>query len=142
MLGSGVHSFRRLVERLVTLLPREADILWQTGSTPVGDLAIAARPLVPADDLAQAVAEADVVISHAGCGSALLALQAGKYPILVPRMPERGELVDAHQVQLARFLAGEDLALFRTTETMSSGDLALVAGRMIQKSRPPRLMLA
>jgi UDP-N-acetylglucosamine transferase subunit ALG13 len=142
MLGSGVHSFRRLIDRLVTLLPSDADILWQTGSTPVGDLQIAARPLVPADALAQAVAEADVVISHAGCGSALLALKVGKYPILVPRMREQGELVDAHQVQLARFLESQDLALFRTPETMSPGDLVLAAGRTVAKTQPQSLRLA
>jgi UDP-N-acetylglucosamine transferase subunit ALG13 len=95
---------------LVACLPRNAEILWQTGSTLVDDLGIAAQPLVPAADLERAVAEADVVISHAGCGSALLALNAGKYPILVPRQPESGELVDGHQVQLARFLDQRGLA--------------------------------
>ena len=41
-----------------------------------------------------ATAAADVVISHAGVGSALTALRCGKRPILVPREAARGEHVD------------------------------------------------
>jgi UDP-N-acetylglucosamine:LPS N-acetylglucosamine transferase len=142
-LGSGVHSFRRLVDRLVACLPRDADILWQTGSTPVGDLPITAHELVPAEALEKAVAAADVVISHAGCGSALLALNAGKFPILVPREPRNGELVDDHQVELARFLGDRDLALYRTPETLSSEDIDSAAARTVaRRADPPALRLA
>src|SRR5205823_6246401 len=70
-LGSGLHSFRRLVERLVAIIPYGVEVLWQTGSTPVGDLAIKAQPIVPADVLDRAIRHADAVIAHAGCGSAL-----------------------------------------------------------------------
>jgi UDP-N-acetylglucosamine transferase subunit ALG13 len=140
MFGSGVHSFRRLAERLVAQLPRDAEILWQTGSTPVGDLQIAARPLVPAAELEQAVAKADVVISHAGCGSALMALGAGKYPILVPRRRENGELVDDHQVQLARFLGDRGLALVRTPETLSAADVADAAMYAVSRNETPPAM--
>jgi UDP-N-acetylglucosamine--N-acetylmuramyl-(pentapeptide) pyrophosphoryl-undecaprenol N-acetylglucosamine transferase len=143
MLGSGVHSFRRLAESLVACLPKDAEILWQTGSTPVGDLPIAARPLVPAAELEDAVARADVVISHAGCGSALLALNAGKYPILVARRPQNGELVDDHQVELASFLNERGLALARTPDTISLKDVAAVAMRGIARNAtPPALRLA
>jgi len=143
MLGTGAHSFRRLAERLASCLPRDAEILWQTGSTPVGDLPISARPLVPAAELEKAVAEADLVISHAGCGSALLALGAGKYPILVPRRREHGELVDDHQVELARFLDQRGLALCRTPDTLSHDDLAAAAMRSIARNnQPPPMILA
>jgi UDP-N-acetylglucosamine transferase subunit ALG13 len=142
MLGSGVHSFRRLAERLVAQLPRDAEVLWQTGSTPVGDLQIAARPLVPAAELEQAVANADVVISHAGCGSALMALAAGKFPILVPRRRDNGELVDDHQIQLARFLGERGLALVRTPETLSAADIPDAAMRAVSRNAaPPALRL-
>lgn len=141
-LGSGVHSFRRLVERLVRSLPRDAEILWQTGSTPVDDLPIEGHKFVPAATLEKAVADADVVISHAGCGSALLALNAGRYPILVPREPQNGELVDDHQVELARFLSKRDLGLHRTPETFSSDDLAVAAQKHVRRTAPPLLRLA
>jgi UDP-N-acetylglucosamine transferase subunit ALG13 len=97
---------------------------------------------VPAADLERAVAEADVVISHAGCGSALLALNAGKFPILVPRQPESGELVDGHQVQLARFLDQRGLALVRTPESISFDDLPAAAMRAVARNaETPKLRL-
>ena len=142
MLGTGAHSFRRLAERLTAILPREAEILWQTGSTPVGDLPIAAKPLVPAAELAAAVRKADVVISHAGCGSALLALGEGKYPILVPRRQSQRELVDDHQIELASFLDQRGLALSRSPEALSLGDLTTATTRAINRAaNPPALRL-
>ena len=53
------------------------DVLWQTGCTPVDDLPIVATPFLPAADLASALAEADIVVSHAGTGSALANLGCG-----------------------------------------------------------------
>lgn len=143
MLGSGVHGFRRLVERLVSVLPGEVEVLWQTGSTPVDDLGLEARPLVPADELQRAVAEADAVVSHAGCGSALTALNAGKLPILVPREPSSGELIDGHQIQLAHFLEEKGLAFHRTPETLLFDDLVAAAASTVSRAAdPPQFRLA
>ena len=142
-LGSGVHSFRRLVDRLVSCLPRDIEVLWQTGSTPVGDLPIKGIPMVPAATLEEAVRNADAVISHAGCGSALLALNAGLYPILVPREPQNGELVDGHQVELASFLGERGLALHRTPSTITFADVIASAGRSISRRHDtPAMRLA
>jgi len=141
-LGTGAHGFRRLVDRLVAILPPEVEVLWQTGATPVGDLPIKAEPLVPAATLDQAIREADAVIGHAGCGFALSALTAGKLPILVPREPHHGELIDNHQVELARFLGERDLALHRSPETLSVDDIAAAAARAVGRNvAPPALDL-
>jgi UDP-N-acetylglucosamine transferase subunit ALG13 len=131
--GSGAHGFRRLLERLAAMLPREIEVLWQTGSTPVDGLSITAQPVVPASTLNEAIRDADVVIGHAGCGAALTALNAGKYPLLVPRQPEYGELVDSHQVELARWLAQQDLAIHRTPETISLSDIFAAASRRVER---------
>lgn len=105
------YGFRRLVEWAIDALPRDAEVLWQTGSTDVRGLGIAARPEVPADELADALRGADVVIAHAGIGSALAALEAGRCPVLVPRDPARGEHVDGHQQQIAAVLERRGLAV-------------------------------
>ena len=47
---------------------------------------------------------ARVVVSHAGVGSIMLALMAGRRPVVVPRIAALGEAVDDHQVPLARRL--------------------------------------
>jgi UDP-N-acetylglucosamine transferase subunit ALG13 len=144
-LGTGVHGFRRLVDRLLAVLPREVEVFWQTGSTPVGDLPIArvVKPLVSAGELDSAIRSADTVIAHAGCGSALTALNAGKYPILVPRDRQHAELVDDHQVELARFLSSRDLALHREPASIDFADIAAAAARtIVKRANPPALRLA
>ena len=142
-LGSVEQSFRRLLDHLVPLLPAAAEVLWQTGHTPTAGLPITATPFLPAAELAAAMAAADVVVAHAGCGSALTALDAGKLPILVPRDAARGELVDGHQIELARWLAGRGLALHRTPERLTMPDLEHAAACRIERTTtPPTFALA
>src|SRR4051812_1211755 len=100
-LGTHDYGFRRLVQHLVNILPPETEVLWQTGATEVSDLGIEARAAMPADELTAAIREADVVVAHAGVGSALCALDVGKCPVLVPRRARHGEHVDDHQCEIA-----------------------------------------
>jgi UDP-N-acetylglucosamine transferase subunit ALG13 len=142
-LGSVEQSFRRLLDHLVPLLPADAEVLWQTGHTPTDGLDIEARPFLPASELAGAMATADVVVAHAGCGSALGALNAGKMPILVPRDAARGELVDGHQIELASWLAERGLALRRSPESLALADLEHAAAiRVRRTAEPPPFALA
>ncbi len=131
--------FRRLVEACTRVIPEGSRVLWQTGCTDVSGLAIDGRAEVPAHELEAATAAADVVISHAGVGSALTALRRGKRPILVPREGSRGEHVDDHQRQVAIELASRNLALFRTPDTLSGDDLveARRAHVVFPESLPP-----
>ena len=128
-LGTGAHGFRRLVDRLLTIIPADADVLWQTGSTDLSGLSIAARPVLPFAELEEAIRNADVVVGHAGCGTALLALKAGKYPVLVPRQPEFDELVDDHQAEFVSLLSGRDLAVRTTAATITLDDLVSASTR-------------
>jgi UDP-N-acetylglucosamine transferase subunit ALG13 len=131
-------GFRRMIAAAAAILPKDIDVLWQTGHTPVDDLDIKARPFVPAAELEQAMREADVVLAHAGCGSALSALAAGKYPVLVPRDPQHGEVIDRHQIEIARWLGERGLAFASTPENLTFGDLKAAAARIVaQRSAPP-----
>ncbi len=83
----GTHEkfqFPRLLRRLVDVLPRSAEILWQVGSTRIPGMPVDARRQVPFAEMQQAMREAQVVITHAGVGSALAAMRAGHRPIYVP----------------------------------------------------------
>lgn len=103
--------FRRLFVQLAGLLGadgplervtgRPVEVLWQTGGTPVDDLPLLATPFLPARELDSALARSDIVISHAGTGSALAVLGAGRFPVLTVREQVHGEAVDDHQGQLA-----------------------------------------
>jgi UDP-N-acetylglucosamine transferase subunit ALG13 len=65
---------------------------------------------VPYEELRRLVSEARIVVTHAGAGSALLALGQGKRPVLVPRLAQHGEAIDDHQVSFAKRMAGLGLA--------------------------------
>lgn len=135
-------GFRALIERLVDVVPAGVDVLWQTGATEVADLGIDGRPSVPRDELAAAIGEADVVVSHAGIGSALTALEAGHKPVLVPRRSVAGEHVDDHQSDIARELDERGLAVVGSPRDLSWADLLEAASiRVVLDKDPDPLLL-
>jgi UDP-N-acetylglucosamine transferase subunit ALG13 len=131
------YSFRRLVERALAILPPETEVLWQVGCTDVSDLPIRGRRQLPAAELQQAIEEADVVIAHAGCGSSVAALEAGKKPILVPRRAAHGENVDDHQLLIASELARRGLAIMRSADELTLEDLRLAARSTVSVAHEP-----
>jgi UDP-N-acetylglucosamine transferase subunit ALG13 len=117
------YGFRRLIERLLQILPADADVLWQVGDTDTRDLPITAFRSLYWTDLRDAIADADVVVAHTGVGSALAALELGKCPVLVPRAASHDEHVDDHQLQIAVQLARRGLAVHRSVEALTLADL-------------------
>jgi UDP-N-acetylglucosamine transferase subunit ALG13 len=75
----------------------------------------------------QAMREADVVVSHAGVGSALAAMQAGRRALYVPRRRAHGEHIDDHQVAMARELQVRDLVFAREADAVTLADLDTAA---------------
>jgi UDP-N-acetylglucosamine--N-acetylmuramyl-(pentapeptide) pyrophosphoryl-undecaprenol N-acetylglucosamine transferase len=136
-LGTGRYGFRRLVERLLDLLPPRAEVLWQTGPTDTSGLPIDPTPDLPYPELMAAMKQADLVVSHAGVGSALGALEAGRMPILVPRRPEYGEIVDRHQQQAAHELEERGLALMREADALTREDLQRATGSTVEPAPAP-----
>jgi len=140
--------FARLVDRLVPLLSPDGElaeaagvpveVLWQTGCTPTGHLPIAPLAFVPGEKLTAAVADADLVVSHAGVGSALTALAAGHRPVLADRSAALGEFRDDHQRQIAVELQRRGLAVHRDASDITVADLltALSSGVRPAGRRP------
>lgn len=126
------YRFPRLLNRLVDILPRSLDVLWQVGATRIDRMPPDARRQVPTGEMRDAMREADVVISHAGVGSALAAMQTGKRALYVPRRSAYGEHVDDHQVEMARELERRRLVVAREAEQVSIGDLELAAAWTVQ----------
>ncbi|HTA35687.1 MAG TPA: glycosyltransferase [Solirubrobacteraceae bacterium] len=121
------YEFRALLERALAVLPDGVEVLWQVGCTDVAGLPISAHRQLPARELRAAIAEADVVIAHAGCGSSLDALAAGKMPVLIPRRGAYGENVDDHHALIAEELDRRGLAVARSVERLCLDDLLLAA---------------
>lgn len=128
ILGTERYPFHRALQQVAAALPADVEVLRQTGHTPVTDADGPCRPWVPGDELAGAVAQSDLVITHAGVGSVLSALRAGHHPVVLPRFSSLGEHVDNHQLELARMLADRGLASIATPDD----DLASI---MMEASR-------
>jgi UDP-N-acetylglucosamine transferase subunit ALG13 len=139
---SSKYGFRRLLDRLVAVVPDDVEVLWQTGCTNVAGLAIDAQPVVPAADLTTAIAAADVVVAHAGAGIALTILEAGKLPILVPRRAAFGEHVDDHQGEIAGRLQALGLAVVTDAADLTwERIVSATAARVRRAEQPPRFRL-
>lgn len=136
------YDFRSLIARLRSILDRRVEIIWQTGATSVegADLP-GARPWYSEKALREAARWADVIVSHAGVGSALLALEAGKSPILTPRRHFRHEHVDDHQVQLATELHARGLATSREVQDLTSRDILETMARVVTRRAVPSFRL-
>jgi UDP-N-acetylglucosamine--N-acetylmuramyl-(pentapeptide) pyrophosphoryl-undecaprenol N-acetylglucosamine transferase len=139
--GTMAFPFDRLVRRVGAVLPRDAEVTWQVGAStvvpaPPGGRGTAQRQL-PWRELQARIREADVVIAHAGVGSALEALMAGKLPILIPRRARHGEHVDDHQAQIAAELAGRRLAVTCEADELQPDHLLAAAGASVTRLRLP-----
>ena len=137
-LGTHDFAFPALIERLATCFRgRGIEVLWQLGSTPdPGDLPGEVVDLLPADELEAAIADADVVVGHAGVGLTLTALRAGTVPVLVPRRRSRREHTDDHQAQLARELAARNLAITAEVDELTVDHLERAASLAVTYEEP------
>jgi UDP-N-acetylglucosamine transferase subunit ALG13 len=133
-LGTSRFGFRRLVDRLIDILPMHADVLWQVGSTDMSGLDVAYHRALAAVELNAAIADSDVVIAHAGVGSAITALAAGKLPVLVPRQRRYKEHVDDHQRLLADELSGRGLAEYSDVSDLNWSTFVRAASWQIDLS--------
>ena len=97
---------------------------------------------MPAKELATLLERADVIVSHAGTGSALAALAAGHQPILVSREQHFGEAGDDHQRQLALELSGRGLAADVHVSAIGVDDLMTALRRGVRAlATPPQFEL-
>ena len=139
------YGFRTAVERLARelaeVLSPDAEVLWQVGATDLTGLGIQGRQLVPMHELRAAMADADLVVAHAGIGSTLGALEAGHCPVLLPRRFSRGEHVDDHQVLIADALSQRKLAVARDAAEVTAADLVTAMATSVNRDPNPRPFL-
>ncbi|MCW4384759.1 glycosyltransferase [Salinibacterium sp. SYSU T00001] len=121
--GNAHYGFERLIRRLHAIIPSDWSVLWQVGPTDVSDLDIETVVSLPAEELSREIAAADIVVSHAGTGSILSVLRAGKRPIVIPRRAAHGEHVDGHQDDLADYVSARGFALVREADELTLDDL-------------------
>lgn len=96
------YKFDRLLRALEGV---EGELVVQYGPGEPPRNATVAVPWMSFDEIITNLTNADRVVSHAGVGTILCAIQAGQVPVVFPRLERYGETVDDHQLDLARRLA-------------------------------------
>ncbi len=132
-------GFERLVRHVSAILPQGSEVVWQTGATDVSHLPLVGtvRSFMSDDEFQAEIMRADVVVSHAGVGTFIRCLEAGKVPLLVPRRSAHGEHVDDHQMQIATVSRERGLAVVREADEISFPDLCSAAAMSVVSTRRP-----
>ncbi len=120
-LGTDEHPFARLVQELDRLVGEgkiKEKVVVQRGFTPYSGKNLETYEILPFGKLVEFINKARVVVTHGGTGSIALCLASGKIPIVVPRDPKLGEIVDDHQLKFVRFLEkrGNILAVYQVED--------------------------
>lgn len=139
---SFARALRAVKARLAEVCAPDAEILWQASSEDLEAAGVTGRSMIPPRELRAAQQEADLVVTHAGVGSALGALESGRCPLVLPRRRSFGEHADDHQVQIATELAGRGLAVHREVEDLDAAALISASVARTAHSTAPAYQLA
>jgi UDP-N-acetylglucosamine transferase subunit ALG13 len=126
-------GFRRLVDRVCSIT-EDCEVRWQISEQDTDHAPANARTRVPWVELWADHEWADVVVAHAGVGSALTAFRSGRHPILVPRSPELGENMDGHQRDIEPTLRGRDIATVCDVDMLTIAELREAATRSVVRT--------
>lgn len=132
--GNATQPFVRLLDAVCELAPQlPQPVLVQFGAAQAfacpGCTGVAFMEM---GAFAQRVSEAELLILHAGAGSVIHAVRAGKTPVVVPRRASLGEHVDDHQLEFAHELEkiGKVLVAHDTATLVQAAAAALQRQRL------------
>lgn len=83
----------------------QADVFAQTGASSLRPKHIGWKDFIGNDEANERLRTADLVVAHAGMGTILTRLEAGRPMIVMPRLAALGEHRNDHQVATARRLS-------------------------------------
>lgn len=132
--GNATQPFTRLLDAVCELAPQ----LPQPVFVQFGAAQAFACPsctgvaFLEMGEFAQHLSEAELLILHAGAGSVIHAVRAGKIPVIVPRRACLGEHVDDHQLEFARELE-------KTGKAIVAHDAATLAQAAVSALQRQRL---
>ncbi len=105
-IGNAHQSFRRLLGGVLDcfdFLPQP--VVVQHGHTPFDEPAIITGSFFDPDQYRHYMKTSELLIMHAGAGSIIHALKAGKRPVVMPRRKYYREHINDHQLELALTLS-------------------------------------
>ena len=105
LLGTQHNEFTRLLQEIDECINNkiiDEEVIVQAGFTKYESKKMRIFDMIPKLDLDEFVERADLVITHGGVGSIIMALNKNKKVIAVPRLHEYGEHVNNHQRQIIK----------------------------------------
>jgi UDP-N-acetylglucosamine--N-acetylmuramyl-(pentapeptide) pyrophosphoryl-undecaprenol N-acetylglucosamine transferase len=118
------YRFDALINNVTEIIGDGYTVRWQLGVTARQDLPGLVATEISNEDMVAWMEWCDVLITHAGVGTVLQALELGKRPVVVPRRSARREHVDDHQELIAALLSERGLAIVREAGNLTSDDVA------------------
>ena len=104
-IGTSALPFGRFFLELDRLAPKlPCPVVVQHGHTPFAFNHCIAMPFVDRDTFDRYLVTSRLVITHGGA-TVLQAIRSGRTPVVIPRSPAYGEIIDDHQIEFARALA-------------------------------------
>ena len=111
----------------------EHHVMAQVGEGGITPQHLHWTPRIDAATFRRCLFEADLVVTHAGMGTILTALELGKPTIVMPRRGDLRETRNDHQVATAESLAGDD----RIAVAWDERDLRETLEHMAEVAPPP-----
>lgn len=128
--GNAKQPFRRLLDAVAHLAPHlPQPVIVQHGHTPFASAACQVTAFMGMEEFARHIETAELLILHAGAGSVIHAIEAGKRPVVMPRRADLGEHVNNHQIEFARALAEAGKVVVADSPECLGGAITEVLGQ-------------
>ena len=108
--GTPKHDFSRLIRRMDSIA-KSTDMFMQIGNTKYVPSGSEYKRFLSRKEFEEMIAKSDIVVTHAGVGTIIDALNAGKRTVVVPRRKKFGEHVNDHQMDITRELEKEKMVV-------------------------------
>lgn len=105
--GTHEQPFNRLIKKVDELVADGTitePVVMQTGFSTYVPKHCEWHEMLSYDEMKRYIDEARIVITHGGPASFIEVLQAGKIPVVVPRLAEFGEHVNDHQEEFVKIV--------------------------------------
>jgi UDP-N-acetylglucosamine transferase subunit ALG13 len=108
--GTALQPFDRLLQyadEAIASLTTPVTGVCQYGGSQVRPRSLSSKETLSRAEFDTEIANADVIICHAGVGTLWSALREGHRPLVVPRLGSLGEHVNDHQLEIVEALRNE-----------------------------------
>jgi len=104
--GSHYQGFDRLIQKMDEIAGKiDEKVIMQIGNTKYKPVNVEYFEFAEYSKIQKLNSDARIVVSHAGVGSILTALEQKTHLLIVPRLKKYDEVVDDHQLQIAKELS-------------------------------------